>query len=418
MSISEDVVFCTRTGRLLGFTNLSAIEEEIERLDTDQSTYKPKPAKKVLVYMAKCIAGPRELKQTVGIFSVTSANAIQIYDRTWSVVEVMEMMDMPTLIIVCDGARTNRTFFQFHKHVDADEDELVYKTKNIFSPDGLRYLYFISDVAHLLKCLRNIFAEDHLWKNGEHITWQWILDLYYKDAHKTLRKSCKLTENHVKLNNWNKMKVAPAAQVCSETTALNLEDLHGDKVKETVNFIRLADRFFDCLNGHNTIEGRHHLKPDRDPYTRPDDPRFDFLKGYVEYLKQWREEVMKRPGRFTKMERKAMTVTQETYQGICITVNSFIEVVPYLLTEVGVSFINSRDLTCQDDLEQYFEEQRERGKLNNNPSLKQALHNDTKIVKKGEISARLFKGNTKRKQTRPIEIDETPMPRRPKVLRN
>lgn len=145
------------------------------------------------------------------------------------------------------------------------------------------------------------------------------------------------------------MKVAPAANVLGATTANNLDELHGDEVKETVKFIRLADRFFDCLNGHNTTEGRHHLKPDRNPYTTPDDDRFEFLKEYV------------------------------AYQGICITVNSFIEVVPYLLTEVGVSFINSRDLTCQDDLEQYFEEQRERGKLNNNPSLKQTLHNDTKI---------------------------------------
>lgn len=159
MSISEDIVFCTRTGRLLGFTNLSAIEEEIERLDSDQSSYKPKPAKKVLVYMAKCVAGPREFKQTVGIFSVLSATSAQIYDRTWAVVEAMEMLDMPTLIIICDGARTNRTFFKFH-NLEADEEELTYKTRNIFSPDGLRYLYFVSDVAHLIKCLRNIFAED------------------------------------------------------------------------------------------------------------------------------------------------------------------------------------------------------------------------------------------------------------------
>ncbi|XP_034236682.1 uncharacterized protein LOC117642528 [Thrips palmi] len=219
------------------------------------------------------------------------------------------------------------------------------------------------------------------------------------------------------------MKVFPAAQVMSETVANNLEDIHGpDNLKETVKFIRLVDRFFDCLNGHSTTEGRHHLKPDRNPYTDADDPRLNFLQDeFLGYLQDWRQEVQTRPGRYTAMQRKAMTLTQETYEGIYITVHSFVEVVKYLLSpEVGIDFLNSRDLVCQDDLEQYFEAQRERGKLNNNPTLKQALHNDTKIMKMGEIRQTLFKGNTYRKRQANIEIDETPMPRRklPKTLRN
>lgn len=226
--------------------------------------------------MAKCVAGPRATKQVVGIFGCKSATAAQIYDRSWSVIEAMELADLPVIIFLCDGARTNRAFFQYHQ-TEGEENHIVTKTVNIFSPDGKRILWFMSDAPHLLKCIRNIFAEDHLWKNGEEISWKSIIDLFYQYKDRTLRKSCKLTENHIKLNNFSKMKVNPAAQVMSDTVAHNLDELHGDTLKETITFIRLVDRFFDCLNGHNTLEGRHHLKPDRNPYTRTDDPRFKFL---------------------------------------------------------------------------------------------------------------------------------------------
>ena len=55
-------------------------------------------------------------------------------------------------MIAITGASANRKFFKLNK-VESDE-ALVYKTVNIFS-DEKQPLFFLSDVPHLIKTVRN-----------------------------------------------------------------------------------------------------------------------------------------------------------------------------------------------------------------------------------------------------------------------
>ena len=413
MTIRENIVFDTKSGNLIGFVNLSQTEEEIERLDQDQDSYTPQAAKKVLVYMAKGLVSKKAAKQVVGIFGVTNANAMQIYDRTWSVIEHLELAGLKVLCVVCDGARTNRSFFKMHQNQE-DQNDIISQTPNIFSEDGKRPLYFLSDPPHLLKCLRNNFARDSLWNNGQAISWGAVRSLYYAHRSRTFRKACKLTEAHVELTNFSKMKVYLAAQVMSMTVAGNLREIDEDGQRETIKFIELVDKFFDCLNGHHSYEGRNKLKPALDPYTRDNcESRFHFLKEeFLGHLTDWRRELLQRPGKFSTTQRKNMTITDETYEGIAITVNGFTGAVRYLL-EAGVEFVNA-NVFCQDNLEQYFSQQRASGVLNNHPTLKEVLHNDTRILVKGDVAPVIKTGNTRCHERR-VEIDTTPLPRRKKI---
>jgi len=47
----------------------------------------------------------------------------------------------------------------------------------------------------------------------------------------------------------------------------------GEEVSSTVTFIRMMDKFFDCLNVKSPVKGWHKRKAFQDPYLPPDDKR-------------------------------------------------------------------------------------------------------------------------------------------------
>ncbi|XP_052131837.1 uncharacterized protein LOC127751796 [Frankliniella occidentalis] len=411
MTIREGVVFDSKSGQLIGYTNLDEVEAEIERLDSNNSFHKPKLAKKVLVFMAKNITGGKSLKEAVAIYAVTSATADQIYRRTWAVIEELENRSVKVLCLVCDGATTNRSFFKMMQHPDADGTRPPFSTKNIFSGDEDRDLFFISDAPHLIKCLRNNFYSHNLWKNGQEISWSSITALYERSKKETLRRCCKLTKGHVELDNFPKIKVFFAALVMSEAVASELQLVDPVSFRETINFIKLMDNFSDCLNGRPSLQGKQSFNPEFNPYNDMNDSRFQFLQDVLTYFDYWKEEVMSRPRNFKKANRKSMTITDETRNGIYITVNGFTGAVRHLLSK-GINYVNGRDFN-QDDLEQYFGHQKGIGRQSNNPVLKQVLQNDTKISLGNQLAV-VVKKNAYTKIGPMIgeDLDTTPLKQR------
>jgi len=57
-------------------------------------------------------------------------------------------------------------------------------------------------------------------------------------------------------------------KVLSEQVANAIEHVGGKEVEETVKFVRMMDKFFDCLNVTNLSSGKHKKKPFQDPYRR------------------------------------------------------------------------------------------------------------------------------------------------------
>ena len=84
---------------------------------------------------------------------------------------------------------------------------------------------------------------------------------------------------------------------------------------------------------------------------------------------------------FTKSERNMMLLSHETREGLKLTgvtliisfyavvyqLTSFVELVQYLFTMPGVSLFLSNRI-CQDPLENFFGQQRQRGRTHENPS--------------------------------------------------
>ena len=97
-------------------------------------------------------------------FPCTDLVGPQMYDPVWEAVARLELCGFRVMALVCDGLAANRKLFRLHKPVTAAPTEITYKVKNPFADDG-RDLYFICDPPHLIKCVRNA------WANSKRLLW-------------------------------------------------------------------------------------------------------------------------------------------------------------------------------------------------------------------------------------------------------
>ena len=82
----------------------------------------------------------------------------------------------------------------------------------------------------------------------------------------------------------------------------------------------------------------------------------------------------------------------QTYEGLSITVNSFVEATRCLLKECGVPYILSERF-CQDYLENYFGRQRAIRRRRDNPNVRDVGYNGNTI--KNQYSVRAIAGNVR-----------------------
>ena len=85
-----------------------------------------------------------------------------------------------------------------------------------------------------------------MWNNGKYIVWRHISDLYHSDLESGLKLLPRLTNDHVKLTTYSKMKVRLAVQVLSYSVAAVLRKF--SPIMYTADFCDKMDGFFDCFN--------------------------------------------------------------------------------------------------------------------------------------------------------------------------
>ena len=169
-----------------------------------------------------------------------------------------------------------------------------------------------------------------------------IADLYYENVDCGLKLLPKLTNEHFKLTSYSVMNVQLAVQVLSSSVGNVLNEFGPPETAGTAKFCLMMDSFFDFLNVRNKEEQKLKRKSNLRPYSDPDDERFEWMKkDFIEYFESWKASIDNRPGNFTKQARSNMFLAWQTYEGLLITVNSFVEATRYLLTEGGVSYVLS-----------------------------------------------------------------------------
>ena len=377
MKIQDSLVWDKHTGELIGFVNLGDTELNYATLQKVDEI-----ATHMLVFYLRGVVNP--FKFSLANFATTGASSIQLFPLFWKAVGICETKCKLKLIAVtCDGASPNRKLFKMHLIMEEEKDEnnkVCYRTKNLYSDD--RYIYFIADSPHLLKTLRNCLYQSgrtrYMWNKGMHLTWNHIKDIFYEDRESALHLLPKLTKSHIELTPFSKMNVRLAAQVLSLSVGNILKEYGPEEASATSQYCLLIDKFFDITNIRSIHESKYSLKSYRAPFKHVNDERFTWLKDeFLVYFEQWLLSIKTRPGNFSQKERNNMFISQQSYEGILITVNSLIEVIQFLLNN-NVPYVLTERFS-QDPLENYFGYQRSSCSRRDNPTIHDFGYNDNAI---------------------------------------
>jgi len=146
---------------LVGYARLDEVEKEVSNFETyieskftgkEEVEKEPELAKTMLAYMVKGVAS--NVKYVVAGFPIKALTADTMYAKTWTVISRLEKANVKVIALVCDGAPTNRAFIKMHTPLTKLKSKVVFDTLNFASPEE-RPLFFISDVCHLIKTIRN-----------------------------------------------------------------------------------------------------------------------------------------------------------------------------------------------------------------------------------------------------------------------
>ncbi len=132
--------------------------------------------------------------------------------------------------LTCDGPSTNVNMFR-ELGVIMDPDNI----NSSFQSPGNNKIVAIFDWAHMLKLIRNTFAKQGGYINGnnEAIEWKYLVELDKLQNEEGLRLGNKITRNHIQFQRA-KMSVRLATQLLSSSVADAIE--YCDKVLHLPQF--------------------------------------------------------------------------------------------------------------------------------------------------------------------------------------
>lgn len=123
------------------------------------------------------------------------------------------------------------------------------------------HLFYIFDIPHIIKALRNMLIKYDFYVYGKVISWQYIKAFYDNDKNFPIRAAHKLTESHINPSNFEKMKVKLATQIFSHSVYVGMTcyirfGYLPAEAAETADFVERIDKLFDILNSSQTSSSK------------------------------------------------------------------------------------------------------------------------------------------------------------------
>lgn len=157
VKVKEDLVYDKHTANLMGFVRIGDINDHLLKVEKskESETLRPQLATHVLTFMVSGLFS--DLEYPYASFQCTCITGDQLYSLVWGCVHRLEACGFKVVALTCDGASANRKFIRLHK---SPKEEIVYKTMNPYANED-RPVFFISDPSHLIKTVRNCWANSH-----------------------------------------------------------------------------------------------------------------------------------------------------------------------------------------------------------------------------------------------------------------
>lgn len=350
MKIRENLVL--KDGKLVGLADVGIGPSRSEL------------ASHMLVYYVRSI--DRAVSQPFAWYSTKNVPAWKLANLTWGVIIECEKLGFEVHAVVSDGHASNRKMYKLMSGCQEIKLGTVLTAPNPSCKD--RPIHLLSDPSHLLKTVRNSLYNSRpggskfLCMDDEHILWSHVEQLYYSDAASILSQS-KLTQSHIILTPYSKMKVDLARGVLCWNVGRCLSEVNG--AKGTSKFILLFAEWFDHVNsGH-------------DCPIKIGDRRLEWLeKTFVKKLLDWEEDVSKNH----RGEHKRI-IARPTLEGLIFTTLSLVCLAKRFLAVMPCIWLKS---FTQDILEACFGNLRMQGHRSRNPDVSQAYYKlQQSVMRKG-----------------------------------
>ena len=175
-------------GAFVGFTELGDMNTHLadfEEYLQKGAVPSAKPmAKSMLVLMVRGLNSG--LQFPYAQFPCATLRGDQMFHIFWKAVGRLQRYGFRVMGLTCDGLAANRQLFRLH--APKKNKELVYKTSNPYSVES-HCLFFLSDPPHLLKTIRNCFANKnrHFWVRHMYMCIHvhvYACEAYTSDVHK------------------------------------------------------------------------------------------------------------------------------------------------------------------------------------------------------------------------------------------
>ena len=128
---------------------LSSVEHKFKDADSAHHT---SLAKCMLVFMIRGLFN--SLKFPYAQFPASSTKGAQLFPLLHKAIFRLTRLGITVVSVTADGASDNRRLFSLH----GTGKDLIYKTVNVFTPQKSP-IFFVSDPSHLIKTIRNCFAQ-------------------------------------------------------------------------------------------------------------------------------------------------------------------------------------------------------------------------------------------------------------------
>lgn len=359
-NLSEMEKYCILSAdemSLKSFLFYSISKDEIVGLhNTD--TVQLKPASSALVFMIRSIRG--NWKQPISYYFTNSGcSAVELKTIVHDIIKRLQDINLKICLFVSD---MGSNFLQFARIEGVTHENPYFVVRD-------QKIFYMFDVPHLYKSLRNNLLKYDFLFQDKVASWQHIITFYNKDKQQNLRQAKNLTDAHIFPNGFQKMKVKLAVQIFSHTVAsslltyVSLNALDSSAVG-TAEFLEMCNNVFDLLNSSSKVSEKF--------YARAWIGSEKQLKLFKDFLQLIKSISVK------NKENKDITSTIKCFQGFVITINSFLQLWSYLKTQ-SFSFVLTRRLN-QDCLENFFGSLRQQGGNSYNPTPVQFTRAFKKLV--------------------------------------
>lgn len=206
------------------------------------------------------------------------------------------------------------------------------------------HLFYIFDIPHIIKAIRNMLMKYNFYIDGKKISWQYIRDFYEMDKKFPVKAAHKLTDSHIYPTNFQKMKVKLATQVFSYSVHVGMSFYirFGSlpmEATDTAKFVNTMDQLFDVLNSSQTFSSKKY-----NAAFKGTSLQLDFLKGCLSLFEKL--EVRDR-------NNSNITKKMKFIKSIKISINSVVNLYNFLRDTAGFEYLLTKRLN-QDCLENHF----------------------------------------------------------------